>query len=121
MMRELWRETERTGENMRTSSGAEQGRRKLYFSPQKLEWRWTEDVMREKEISTWVIRSKQDRHMSATGCQRWQLEPQQRTKKKPKNRKPKNAPDLKSTHNHRIKMGMKSTNESQNFCSIKTK
>jgi hypothetical protein len=61
-MRELWRETERTGENLReqqgsgehgtpgsekASSGAEQGKTRFFTA--KTEWRWTEDGTRERK------------------------------------------------------------------------
>jgi hypothetical protein len=43
------------------------------------------------------------------------------SERKSEERETKNAPDLKSTHNHRTKMGMKPMNESKKNITIKTK
>jgi hypothetical protein len=64
----------------KASSAAEQGKTRFFTA--KTEWRWTEDGTREKENSTWMLRSKQDRNTKRGWLPAVAAETQQRTKKR---------------------------------------
>jgi hypothetical protein len=100
---------EHEGGQRESKLSAEQGKTRFFTA--KTEWRWTEDGTREKENSTWMLRSKQDRNTKRDWLPAVAAETP--ANEKAKNGKPKNARDLKSTHSHRTKLGMKP--ESQNF------